>query len=255
MKGYSARRVQTPRRRPILALVLVCAWLTGGLGCASLRYGFALDSYQGQLLRIASEAGARALEIESGVDPALRNHVSDKGPPDYIFVESDKQVFLIYVARDELAIFSRRTWPVSSVTLQRPISQETLELLEKADRKRVVDARARELASRLGSAEVRQGKLTLADGIQRCFEESRTGRTCDVVYTDGIPTMIFDSAEDLDGAIPGLPGVAREYCRVANETSRMAIVTMTHGTRAISFSCELGRWGDWMDVKREGVEL
>jgi len=233
----------------MIALVAVFA------GCAATRHGWSLSSYQRQLLRIASPGGATALEIESDVDPTLRNDVSDKGLPDYIFVESDDEVYRVYVERDEIAIFYRESWPVSAVAQQKPINQEALLALEAEDQKRILEARAADLSSRLGWAEVREEPLTLAGVIQRCLAESLTDKSCDVVYDEGIPTMAFRFEEKLADSPPALPGVAQEYCLAANRANRLAIVSMVDESRAISFACELGRWGEWVPVKREELEL
>jgi len=240
---------------PLLGSIALIAVFAAFAGCAAMRHGWSLSSYQGQLLRVASSGGATALEIERDVDPTLRNYISDKGLPDYIFVESDDEVYLIYVERDEIAIFYRESYPVSAVAQQKPINQEALVALEEEDQKRILEARAADLSSRLGWAEVREEPLTLADVIQRCLAASLTGQSCDVVYDDGIPTIVFRFEEELADVPPALPGVAQEYCLAANRANRLAIVTMVDESRAISFACELGRWGDWVPVKREELEL
>ena len=128
--------------RPLSRAFVVCtlAGLLSGsashLGCTAFRHGSTTTAYQGQLLPAATGPGAERLKIEMAYDRALRTYVGDKGIPDYVLVESRNKVALVYIDRDEVAVFTRRFSSDSQIGLLKRIPDSFLEHVTESDRAR-----------------------------------------------------------------------------------------------------------------------
>ncbi|GBE37673.1 MAG TPA: hypothetical protein ENG95_02970 [Nitrospirae bacterium] len=76
-------------------------------GCAAWQHGWTTDFYQEQLMSTKSSHGAKRLKIEMDYDATIQHHVTEHGPPDYIYVVSGNKVIFTYIKLDEIVLFKR----------------------------------------------------------------------------------------------------------------------------------------------------
>lgn len=134
-----------PMIKTALRTLFFCSILSA-YACAQfvrdVRHGTTVEDYRGQVLSTKLSAGAERLRIEIDHDPTIRHFVEQIGSPDYIRVESAKEVTFFYLRDERVVLFRRLTWrPNSDIFNSNGIPDETLWLFTESDRKRVLRSR------------------------------------------------------------------------------------------------------------------
>ncbi|MEM7792350.1 MAG: hypothetical protein AAF546_13175 [Verrucomicrobiota bacterium] len=102
-------------------------------GCAAVEKGTTYNKVKDQLLVADSGLGAKRLEIESRYDPTVKGFLQAAGEPDYIYVESQYQLLLIYLNEDYVAEFNRPFYTTNSeVTKKTGIPNHLFEMIDHA---------------------------------------------------------------------------------------------------------------------------
>lgn len=245
-------------RAVALALALGLAVAAGG-GCASFRHGFSQARVEGQVLRATAGPGAERLEIESDFDPSVRTYVADRGLPDYIHVVSSRQVQLVYLERDEIAVFQREGFdPTSRVSVRSPIPEAIVARLPLRERARL------ETLRRVGAGDEPEtpsgAPPTLADTVALCRSIQTSPEVpiaCQFTYLEGVPAM-FIVFPDLDTATSLWSAVTRHvgtpFCAAANRADRRAlfVIALAENELARIFACETQTWSPWFPLRDAG---
>lgn len=237
----------TRAARAAWATSLVLAFVAGG--CAGFRHGSTQTEVEGQVLSAAFGPGAKRLDVESNYDATLRTYVADKGPPDYIYVVSSTQVQLVYVARDEVAVFQRSAWSVEGhVSVVAPIPDALATRLSPADQAR--------LGARHGAPDAPTvpppALPTLADTVALCRAIQTSPEVpvaCQFTYVEGAPAMllVFPNLETATAYWEAVTQYVDEpFCRAANAANRPAffMIALAADERARVYACEANEWSD-----------
>src|SRR5262245_53876439 len=124
-------------RHSLLRVLAVLALASSLAACASLRHGYTLAQYEGQVLKVNGGNGVERLRIESAFDATIANWFAQSGDPDYIHVKSQNVVELCYIGEDRLITFTRGWLPESAATVSEPIPERLSNLFVQADRQRL----------------------------------------------------------------------------------------------------------------------
>lgn len=132
--------LQIQRARSAVLIVSLVSLVS----CAGWRIGSTMNEYQGQVLRVSNDGpGAKRLELEVAYDPTLRNFIAQNEPPDYIYVESQYAVQLIFIRDDRIIRFQRpRFNPKSRAVVTDGIPGPLSGLFSREDQKRLAESRA-----------------------------------------------------------------------------------------------------------------
>lgn len=95
----------------ILILTLLCILLGG---CAAFEHGRTYSKVKKQLLVANSGLGEKRLNIESRYDPTIKGFLEAAGKPNYIYVESQYKLKLIYLEESYVAEFDRSIFNTAS---------------------------------------------------------------------------------------------------------------------------------------------
>ena len=109
------------------SLLVLLLMLTG---CAATRHGGTTEYFEGFLVPVSSRPGAMRLQAEMDYDSTVRDFVSGKGKPDYIFVINRNQVKLVYMQPKEVATFTRSFSCVSKVSVTTGLTADITARLE-----------------------------------------------------------------------------------------------------------------------------
>lgn len=121
---------------------------------AGWRIGSTLADYQGQVLRVPNGPGAKRLEIEKDYDPTIRHFVEQNETPDYILVESNDVVQLIFIEDDRVVRFQRSGLnPKSRALITDGVPEPLAAQFTREDQRRLSDTRASRAATVQGDSE------------------------------------------------------------------------------------------------------
>jgi hypothetical protein len=90
-----------------LRLAIACLALLGSVSCTSFSLRSPLARFQGQMLRTSEVGGIDCLNaLKANVEPVKLWMIRD-GEPDYVLVESRREIYLFYLDRDQLVQFRK----------------------------------------------------------------------------------------------------------------------------------------------------
>lgn len=134
-------------RRRSGPLILTAAGVLA-VGCQTLEHGYTTADYAQRALAVTSEEGTRRLQMESELDPGVRDFIARHGRPDILYVEDRRNVYLFYTRKDLVGVFRRELVARSEAQTFRPIPGYLLKLLPDSDRDRLLASRSRSRAAR-----------------------------------------------------------------------------------------------------------
>jgi hypothetical protein len=113
-------------------LLWICA-LSLLSGCAAQRHGSTTYKFSGYVIPVSSRPGSMRLQMERDYDSTVEGFVAGNGDPDYIYVVDRKNLKLIYMASNEVAVFKRVFSSVSKVAVEEGISSDITARLQQLE--------------------------------------------------------------------------------------------------------------------------